>query len=224
MDKWKLCKFDGMRTKVYWLLLVAGILLANNTFAQGDDEDIVQINGVTMTADSLRAVPGAVVMLKRHHRGTISNEQGVFSLVAHKGDTLVFSALGFRAKEFAIPGNIKGHYFSMVHLMTQDTFYLQETIIRPFPTREQFNYAFKYWDIPDDRYEVARRNTEALMLRALAYTLPKDGSENQSAYQDMQAQKAVYYGQWPPSNLFSPLAWAEFYEAWKRGDFKKKRY
>lgn len=213
-----------MRTKVYWLLLIAGMLLINNTYAQSDEENIVQINGVTMTADSLRGVPGAIVMLKHHHRGTVSNEQGVFSLVAHKGDTLVFSALGFRSKEFAIPFNVKGHYFSVVQLMTQDTFYLQETIIRPFPTREQFNYAFKYWDIPNDRYEVARRNTEALMLRALAYSLPKDGAENQSAYQNIQAQKAVYYGQWPPSNLFSPLAWAEFYESWKRGDFKKKRY
>lgn len=212
-----------MRTQLYSLLL-AGTLFSSNTYAQSDDEKIVQVNGVTMTADSLRGVPGAIVMLKHHNRGTISNEQGVFSLVAHKGDTLVFSALGFRTKEAPIPEDLKGHYFSVVQLMTQDTFYLQETIIRPFPTREQFNYAFKYWDIPDDRYEVARRNTEALMLRALAYSLPKDGGESQSAYQNMQAQKAVYYGQWPPSNLFSPLAWAEFYEAWKRGDFKKKRY
>lgn len=213
-----------MRTQLYSLLLLAGLLFGNYASAQGEDENIVQINGVTMTADSLRGVPGAIVMLKHHNRGTISNDLGVFSLVAHKGDTLRFSALGFRTKEFIIPADVKGHYFSVVQLMTQDTFYLQETIIRPFPTREQFNYAFKYWDIPDDRYEVARRNTEALMLRALAYSLPKDGGESQGAYQDMQVQKAVYYGQWPPSNLFSPLAWAEFYEAWKRGDFKKKRY
>lgn len=215
-----------MRIKIgiYGLLLLTGILSGSQAIAQNLQENIVQINGVTMTADSLRAVPGAVIMLKNNYRGTVSNEMGVFSLVAHKGDTLVFSEMGFRKKEFIIPTDIKGHYFSLVQLMTQDTFYLQETIIRPFPTREQFNYAFKYWDVPDDRYERARKNTEALMLRALAYTLPKDGGENQSAYQNIQAQKAVYYGQQPPSNLFNPLSWAEFYEAWKRGDFKKKRY
>ncbi|MCB0698054.1 MAG: carboxypeptidase-like regulatory domain-containing protein [Chitinophagaceae bacterium] len=206
------------------MLLATGLLLANSSFAQNEEEKIVQINGVTMTADSLRAVPGAVIMLKNNYRGTISNELGVFSIVAHKGDTLVFTELGFRPKEFIIPHEIDGHYFSMVQLMTQDTFYLQETIIRPYPTREEFNYAFKYWDVPDDRYERARKNTEALMLRALAYTIPKDGGENQSAYQNIQAQKAVYYGQQPPSNWFNPLAWAEFYEAWKRGDFKKRKY
>lgn len=213
-----------IKSAIYCLLLFTGIFTGSIGFSQDLQENIVQINGVTMTSDSLRAVPGAVIMLKNNYRGTISNEFGVFSIVAHKGDTLVFSEIGFRTKEFIIPKDIKGHYFSLVQLMTQDTFYLQETIIRPFPTREQFNYAFKYWDIPDDRYEVARKNTEALMLRALAYTLPKDGNENQSAYQNIQAQKAVYYGQQPPSNLFNPLSWAEFYEAWKRGDFKKKRY
>lgn len=213
-----------IRIGIYCLLMMTGLFAGYIANAQDSKEDIVQINGVTMTADSLRAVPGAVIMLKNNYRGTISNELGVFSIVARKGDTLVFSEIGFRTKEYIIPQNIKGHYFSMVQLMTQDTFYLQETVIRPFPTREQFNYAFKYWDVPDDRYERARKNTEALMLRALAYTLPKDGGENQASYQNIQAQKAVYYGQQPPSNIFNPLAWAEFYEAWKRGDFKKRRY
>lgn len=211
------------RFKVLTLLLLACIIL-NAAQAQEPEENIVQINGVTMTADSLRAVPGTVVMLKNDYRGTVSNDWGVFSIVAHKGDTLVFSNLGFRRKEYIIPEDIVGHYFSMVQLMTQDTFYLQESIIRPFPTREQFNYAFKYWDIPDDRYERARKNTEALMLRAMAYSLPKDGAESQGEYQNIKAQEAVYYGQRPPSNIFNPMAWGEFYEAWKRGDFKKNKY
>lgn len=214
----------ALKYKLISILVAISMISYNTVFAQDEDEKIVQINGVTMTADSLRAVPGAVIMLKNNYRGTVSNEWGVFSIVAHKGDTLVFSEVGFRKKEFVIPEDIVGHYFSMVQLMTQDTFYLQETVIRPFPTREQFNYAFKYWDVPDDRYERARKNTEALMLRALAYTLPKDGGENQSAYQSIQAQQAIYYGQRPPSNLFNPLAWAEFYEAWKRGDFKRNKY
>ncbi|MCB0699515.1 MAG: carboxypeptidase-like regulatory domain-containing protein [Chitinophagales bacterium] len=212
--------------KIYSLLMFLSVLIPYGTSAQDENEQerIVQINGVTMTADSLRALPGVVVFVKNQNRGAVSSDQGVFSIVAYKGDTLIFTSLGLRGKEVVIPEDIDGHYLSMVQLMVQDTFFLAESIIRPFPTREEFNYAFKYWDIPDDRYERARRNTEALMLRALAYNTPKDGGENQSAYQNMQAQRAVYYGQQPPSNLFNPLAWGEFYEAWKRGDFKKRKY
>src|SRR5690606_12964891 len=178
--------------------------------------------GVVMTADSLRSVPGTIVMVKNQNRGVESTNMGVFAIVAHKGDTLLFSALGFKPKQYIVPKNINGHYFSMIQLMVQDTFYLPETIIRPVPSKEQFDYAFKHWHIPDDKYEIARKNTNALILRALAVTLPRDGRENQAVYQQLQAQKAVYYGQSPPTNIMNPIACAEFFEAWKRGDFRKK--
>lgn len=202
--------------------LICSITIAYAAMAQDPYENIIQINGVTMTADSLRAVPNVVVMVKNKNRGVESSEKGVFSIVVYKGDTLQFSEIGFRPKEYVVPKDIKGHYFSMIQLMVQDTFYLPETIIKPLPSREQFDYAFKHWNIPDDKYEIARRNTNALMLRALAYSLPRDGRENQAAYQQIQSQNAVYYGQQKPTNLFNPIAWAEFFEAWKRGDFRKK--
>ena len=205
-------------------LVIVTLTLGTTTAAsaQGVYDRIVQINGVTMTADSLRGVPGVVVVVKDKNRGVESSNAGVFSIVVYKGDTLQFSALGFRDKEYVVPENIEGHYLSMIQLMVQDTFYLPETIIRSLPTKEQFDYAFKHWKIPDDKYEIARKNTDELTLRALAYILPKDGRENQAAYQNMQARDAVYYGQVKPMNLFNPLAWADFYEAWKRGDFRRK--
>ncbi len=209
-----------------WTFFITFIIIivsaASPVKAQKAFENIVQINGVTMTADSLRAVPGAIILVKSKNRGVAASERGVFSIVVYKGDTLQFSALGFRTKEYVVPADVESQHLSMIQLMVQDTFYLPETIIRPFPSKEQFNYAFKYERIPDDQYEIARKNTDALTLRALSYLLPKDGRENQAAYQNIQKQQAVYYGQLQPMNIFNPLAWAEFYEAWKRGDFRKK--
>ncbi len=176
-----------------------------------------------MTADSLRAVAGVVVFVKNKNRGVESGGQGVFSIVVYKGDTLEFSALGYRPKEFVVPKDVEGNFYSLIQLMTQDTFYLPETIIRPLPTREEFDYAFRNWNIASDRFEIARQNTNALTLRALAYTVPKSGSEFQSAYQRQQANDAVYYGQVRPNNILNPLAWGEFFEAWKRGDFRRKK-
>jgi hypothetical protein len=37
------------------------------------------------------------------------------------------------------------------------------------------------------------------------------------------SQQAQYYGSRQPMNILSPLAWAEFFEAWKRGDYRKKK-
>lgn len=207
---------------IYCLALL--LCLCMQAPAQSFYDNVIQINGVTMTADSLRAVPGVTVLVKNKNRGVESSETGVFTIVCYKGDTLEFQALGFRSKDFVVPKDIEGQYFSLIQLMAQDTFYLPETIIRPLPGKGTFDYAFTHWRIPDDKYEIARRNTDAITLRALAATLPRDGRENQSAYQNMQAQAAIYYGQQKPMNIMNPLAWAEFFEAWKRGDFRKKDY
>ncbi|NDC42264.1 MAG: carboxypeptidase-like regulatory domain-containing protein [Chitinophagia bacterium] len=214
-----------MRRYLLYLAFVIAVLPAAGLKlqAQTNYDNIVQINGVVMTADSLMGVPGVIVQVKNQNRGVQTENTGVFSLVCYKGDTLEFRCVGFRAKDYVLAKDIKGQYFSLIQLMVQDTFYLPETIIRALPTKGAFDYAFTHWDIPNDQYEIARRNTDAIMLRALAATLPKDGHEAQSAYLAQQARDAVYYGTLKPMNIFNPLAWAEFFESWKRGDFRKKK-
>jgi len=175
-----------------------------------------------MTADSLRAVGDVTISVKNQNRGVLSEYTGVFTLVCYKGDTLEFSCLGFRPKEFVVSKNLPGQYFTLIQLMVQDTFYLPETIIRPLPTREAFGFAFLNWRIPSDQYELARKNTNAYTLRTLAYTLPRDGHEAQSGVLAEQARQAMYYGQQQPMNILSPIAWGQFFEAWKRGDFRSE--
>ena len=211
----------GLRIFICFFVYLLG-MGALPAMAQMSADNIIQIDGVTMTPDSLRAIADVVVEVKNKNRGTESEYTGVFSIVCNKGDTLVFNCLGFRTKEYAIPKNIQGQIFSMIQLMVQDTFYLPETIIRPLPSREAFTYAFQHWHVPNDKYELARRNTNAYVLKALAYTLPHDGHESQSRLLQQQANAAVYYGQQQPMNLLNPIAWGQFFEAWKRGDFRRK--
>lgn len=210
----------SLRSVSYCCLLCC-LLFAGSVVAQTTYDNVIQIDGVTMTADSLRAVPDVTVLVKGKNRGVESQYTGVFSIVCSKGDTLQFSCLGFRSKDFVVSKDLKGLYFSMIQLMVQDTFYLPETIIRPLPSKEAFDYAFTHWHVPSDQYELARRNTDAYVLRALAYTLPRDGRESQARLQQQQAKEAVYYGQQQPMNILNPLAWGEFFEAWKRGDFRR---
>jgi hypothetical protein len=211
---------------VFARLLNITLLLATLSFsakAQLLDNKIIQINGVIMTADSLRSVP-AVVIVKNQNRGVQANGRGVFTLVCYKGDTLQYSALGFRDKQFVVPKDLPGQYYTVIQLMVQDTFYLPETIIRPYMTADEFDYAFRNNMIPDDQYTLARKNTNEYIMRALAYTLPKDGRESQGMYQQQQFQKSIYYGQMPAMKVLDPIAWGEFFQAWKRGDFRKKKY
>jgi hypothetical protein len=201
------------------------LFFAFNTqlFAQFGFENKIELTGVVMSADSLRYLPFVSVVIKNKDDGTTSNDRGVFTLIADKGDTLEFTSVGFRKKRYVIPNNLSSNRYSVIQLMTQDTFYLPNTIIRPSLSKEEFDKAFKTWHIPDDKYETARKNTEYQTMRMLAFTLPKDGRENQSTYQQILTQRNYWAGQQPPMTIFSPLAWYEFYKAWKRGEYKRKK-
>lgn len=183
-------------------------------------DSVVQLFGIVMTADSLKGIPAVSITIKGTHRGTITNNQGVFSIVALKGDVIEFTHVSYKPKTVTVPSNIEGNQYSIVQLMVEDTFYLPATIIKPRPTPEQFMRDFANTKVPDDDIEVARKNNSAAKRRALAQNLPADGGEATSLQFRNIANKATYQGQMPPMNIFNPAAWAEFIKAWKRGDFK----
>lgn len=185
-------------------------------------DSVVQLYGVVMTADSLQGIPSVSVVLKGQNRGTFSNEEGVFSIVVMKGDQVEFTSVGYKPKLVTIPRDIDGNLYSMVQLLVTDTQYLPATIIRPRPTREQFDRDFLATNVPADQYEIARQNTEESKRRILERSLPRDGREQVNYNLRNVAARQYYYGQAPPQNILNPFAWNEFIKAWKRGDFKNK--
>lgn len=205
-------------------LVLLAFLLPVSVMAQFEKlkDSVVQLYGVVMTADSLQGIPGVSVSLKDQNRGTISNDEGVFSIVVMKGDMIEFTSIGYKAKLVQIPRDIDGNQYSLVQLMITDTQYLPATIIKPRPTREQFDRDFLNTNMPADQYEIARQNTEESKRRILARTLPRDGGEATNLNLRNVAARQYYYGQAPPQNIMNPFAWNEFIKAWKRGDFRKK--
>ena len=185
-------------------------------------DSVVQLYGVVMTADSLVGIPAVSIVVRGQNRGTITNNQGVFSIVVLKGDVVEFTHVSYKPKVVSIPKNLEGNQYSVVQLMIADTVYLPATIIRPRPTAAQFARDFANAKVSDDDYEVARKNTSVAKRRALMQSTPTDGREASSIQLRNVATKAYYAGQNPPQNIFNPAAWMEFIEAWKRGDFKKK--
>src|SRR5271155_1517956 len=80
-------------------------------------DSVVQLYGVVMTADSLQGLPAVSVIVKGQNRGTITNEQGVFSIVVLKGDVIEFTSVGYKPKTVPIPTNIAGNQYSLIQLM-----------------------------------------------------------------------------------------------------------
>jgi len=210
--------------KIVQYLLLAAFLVPAAAHAQFETarDSVVQLYGVIMTADSLVGIPAVSVSIKGQNRGTITNNDGVFSIVVLKGDQIEFTHVSYKPKTVTIPRNLEGNQYSVIQLMVADTIYLSATIIRARPTPEQFARDFVNAKVPDDNIEIARKNTSAATRRALMKIVPGDGGEATQLQFNKIANRAVYQGQTPPMNIFNPAAWADFIEAWKRGDFKNK--
>lgn len=210
--------------KALLLLFIGCLFLTKKSFAQFETvkDSVVQLYGIVMTADSLVGIPAVSVSIKGTTRGTITNNQGVFSIVALKGDVVEFSHVSFKPKSIVIPTDIPGNQYNMVQLMVEDTFYLPATVIKPRPTPEQFARDFVNTKVPDDDIEVARQNNDVAKRRVLMRTTPSDGAGAAAMQFRNIANRAVYQGQVPPMNIFNPAAWSEFIKSWKRGDFKSK--
>jgi hypothetical protein len=207
-----------MKRLILYLLLLAGPYAVHAQFDKLKDS-VVEIYGVVMTADSLKAIPAVSVVVKGRNQGTYTTDQGVFSLVVLKGDVVEFSSVGYRTIDYKIPMD-SGNQISMIQLMVIDAQYLPATIIKSRPTREQFERDFVNTNVPNDEIEVARENNSAAKRAVLARGLPANAAEAASTYLRQGAQKYYYQGQTPPQNILNPLAWAEFIQAWKRGDFR----
>lgn len=206
------------------LLLVVLFVTFSKAHAQFETvrDSVVQLYGIVMTADSLVGIPAVNIMVQGQNRGTMTNNQGVFSIVVLKGDVVEFTHVSYKPKTVTIPLDLKGNQQSIVQLMVEDTIYLPATIIRPRPTPQQFARDFVNTKVPDDDIEIARQNNNAAKLRALTRNTPSDGGGATAVQMRNAAQQATYRGQIPPMNIFNPAAWSEFIQAWKRGDFKRK--
>lgn len=206
----------------YSLAILFLIHFLNPVIGQQDDDGLVQFSGIVVTADSLTPVPFTNIIVKNTWRGTVADYYGYFSFVARKQDSVIFSAVGFKKGEFVIPDSITGDRYSMIQVMASDTIMLTQTIIYPWPSKEQFVEAFLKFDVPDDDYERAKKNLDLAQLKQMSDNYPMDGSMNFRNSMQTYRDKLYYIGQTQPITILNPFAWAEFIKAWKEGKFKRK--
>ena len=83
-----------MKRLLLFVVFVSAIALKSQAQFTQLKDSVVQLYGVVMTADSLRGIPSVSVIVKGQNRGTMTNEQGVFSIVVLKGDKVEFTSIG----------------------------------------------------------------------------------------------------------------------------------
>lgn len=188
------------------------------------DKDLIQFSGMVLdgSEDLLQPIPYTNIIVQGKGRGTYSDFSGFFSIVVEKGDVIEFSAIGYKSEIMVIPDSLDDTRYSMVQLLSRDTINLPTAVIFPWPSRDHFRLEFLAMDVTSELQQRAVENVAEESMRRIRNQVGMDGNENADFYLRQQASNYYYIGQTPPMNIFNPIAWKQFFDAWKRGDFKKK--
>ncbi len=203
------------------IIALAWIISPGGSKAQVQQRRVIQFSGLVLTSDSLKPLPFASVWVKGTRRGTTTDYYGFFSLPVYENDTLRFSSVGYGDAYYMVPDTLTRPRYSAVQMMTRDTIYLAETVVYPWPTREQFRLAFIHADVPSDDYDRAMRNLARAEMRERFEQMPMDGAMTYRHMVNQHSERLYYAGQAPPIRLFDPFAWAEFIQAWREGRFRR---
>ncbi len=207
------------------ILAITTLFISSGLFSQSEKKAI-QFSGVVVTeneAGDIAPLPYTNVSIFGTSRGTVTEIDGFFSLVAEVGDTVVFSRIGYKDVEKFIPDTLSNQFYSWYQVMSKDSVLLPEAVIYPWPSKEHYKIEFLALNVDNEMRQHAEANLAQKVLDEVTFGVPADGAEAfDYAMQDIYTGYK-YSGQFKPMNLLNPVAWAEFIKAWKRGDFKRDK-
>lgn len=212
---------------IYNIAVFLSLVFFQNLNAQLlNSNSLIQLSGLTVCENGIgepTALAYVEIAIKNTSRGTFSDEKGFFSLAVQRGDTILFHYLGYKQAVFIVPDSFNKVNYSIIQILTRDEIVLPQTVVYPWPSKEHFKQEFLNMDVHERLYDIAQQNLAKETIQKLMELTPPDGRESTSLYLRQQATKEYYRGQFQPMKILSPMAWIEFFKAWKRGDFKRKK-
>jgi len=201
----------------YFTILTIHILF---TFViYGQDKNLVQLTG-RITNEISEPLPFAHVLIMNNFRGTITDREGKFSLVVEVYDTVLFSTVGYKRKILTIPDTLPKPFLTTDIVLVEDTILIAEVKIYPWKSYEEFRRALLNLRLPDDDNERARRNIALIKTQIILDNEP-NARENFKYVMEQQYRETFNRGMYPSYQIFNAFAWAKFFQALKRGDFKR---
>ena len=207
----------------YITVMLLAMALSSEAVAQTNPgERIIQVSGLVMTADSSDVIRGMNIFNPYNGRGTYSDIKGWFSWPFLAGDTILFSAIGFKNRQIIIPEDAPEQY-TLIMAMEEEVINLPDVEINPFPTEEIFKEAILAMNLNEDQENVLR-SFEPAVVQEMVRTMPIGGSPDLNYRYMMNLQfDNLQQRTGPRANpLLNPFAWASFIKSLKKKKKKRK--
>lgn len=215
-----------MKLLLKYIAFVVLLFSGMNTFAQ--EKKLVQFSGFILAEGTEIAVPYVTVKNISYGNETYAaNHEGYFTFVAHVGDEIQFTSIGYRSVKLTIPNVSDDRYTTRIEMTPTVEELPVVTIGPPLPwaSIEEFNREFLALNVGGDDVLTAKRNLSPQALAALSKIVPRSAGEIQ-AYNTIQrhinmSNKAINQNMANP--LLNPFAWGQLINQIKRGDFSRER-
>ena len=203
------------------ILFVISVACVQAQEQEQNPRRIIQFTGVVFGSDSLTVIPGVHIYIPKAGRGTTSNPYGFFSLPVQEGDSVIFSAVGYKRSFYKIPPHDKESSMRLLVTLEEDIQFLEEVEIRPYPTEAMFKEALITMELPYEKEyaNIYQWMNSEIMTRGY-YDLPASPNENYRYLMQQQFQSYINRYSPPQNQLLNPFAWSQFIKSLKK---KKKK-
>lgn len=187
---------------------------------------LVQFTGIISDIDSQYPVPYvSITNVSYQNQFFTANHQGFFSFVAHEGDTIQLSSIGYRSAQVIIPETTEDKYTALIK-MTPDVVSLPAVHLLPWASVEEFNIAFMNLNVASDDLLLAKQNLSRQSLLEMSRNVPMDADEMQSFNSNQSHINLMNRSTNQRANnpLLNPFAWAQFINQIKQGNESRKKY
>ena len=208
-----------------WLFLIF-VFCSLSGFSQVSDKKLVQFSGIIVNRDSNTVVPYVTITnVTGRDQFFSANYKGYFSFVANEGDTLVFTAVGYKREGVAIPINLSDNKYTILMKMQQEVINLPMVQVYPWASTDEFKNEFMTLKFADDDLEIAKKNVSRESLSAMMASLPRDGAEMQSFNFQNNHNRLVNknINQRLANPLLNPFAWGALIQQIMQGDRSREQ-
>ena len=200
------------------IFVIFFLVFASLAYAQ-EEKRIIQFTGVVFGQDSATVVPGVHIYIPKSGRGTTSNPYGFFSLPVVEGDSVVFSAIGYKRSYYLIPEHEGESSMKLIVTLEDDIQFLEEVEIRPYPTEAMFKEALITMELPYQKeYANIYQWMNSEIMRKGYYDLPASPNANHQYFMQQQFQSYINRYSPPQNQLLNPFAWAQFINSLKKNN------
>ncbi|RKO73672.1 carboxypeptidase regulatory-like domain-containing protein [Sphingobacterium puteale] len=206
------------------ILLVLSIFF-DSSVLKAQEKKIIQYSGIVTTVGSGLPVGYATVTnLSFRNEAVAANNEGYFSFVAHVGDTIRFTSVGFDPLTITIP-KVSGDKYTANIVMQNLVTELPMVTPYPWASIEEFNIAFMNLDVSEDNIVRARRSLSYESLSAMAAVVPRDGNEMRSINnaQSFNTMNNKVINQRYANPLLNPFAWGSLIQQITKGSQSRSK-